>query len=440
MAPSGMIHAMPHRPPILATAALGLFVSSPSAAIEPTAVAKLVEPGMVRIVVEGPVRSAGGSGFVVSTQGHIATAYHIIEPHIEQGWSLFAMAGDDAPETRQTATVVRSYPDEDLAVLRVENLDRPPVVLSASDDDGLSQGTTVFAIGYPGAGARLGAESRTSFTAGIVNRVFMGAWTKDSSEIRIVQHSAATNPGNSGGPIVNPCGQVVGVNTEREMAMLMTPSGLPIVYDVIQGVFFASHISVLVGKLKTLGIAYNSSPEVCRVILGVASTKFYWYGTVAGALLVIIALLLFRHWPRRPVHIVVLGGKAAHDGAHAIRHLLSRHPWRRRKPETVWRLRSEDPDTGPITVVITQEDLRRTPGGVVIGADPSCDRCLAAAGIAKRHARLVPLGDGLGVNDLHSDNGTAVDERPVDPEDGPAPLPPGAHLRLGKVLFRVERP
>lgn len=431
---------MAYRTLILVTAALGLFAASPTAAIEPTAVAKLVEPSMVRIVVEGPVRSAGGSGFVVSTQGHIATAYHIVEPHIEQGWSLFAVTGDDATETRQPATVVRVYPDEDLAVLKVENLDRPPAVLSTSDNDGLSQGTTVFAIGYPGAGARLGAESRTSFTAGIVNRVFMGAWTQDSSQIRIIQHSAATNPGNSGGPIVNPCGQVVGVNTEREMAMLITPSGVPIVYDVIQGVFFASHISVLVEKLNALGVAYNSSPEVCRVILGVASTKFYWYGTAAGAILAILALFLFRHWPRRPVHIVVLGGKAARDGAHAIRHLLLQPPWRHQRLENAWRLHCEDTETGPINIVVTQDDLRRSPDGVVIGTDPSCDRCLAAAGIAKRHARLVPMGEGLGVNDLHSGNGTAVDEHPVDPDDGPAPLPPGAHLRLGKVLFRVERP
>ena len=64
---------------------------------------------------------------------------------------------------------------------------------------------------------------------------------------------------------------------------------------------------------------------------------------------------------------------------------------------------------------------------------------LAADGIAKQHAQLIPLGDGLGVADLHSGTGTAVDERPVDPNNGPAPLAPGAQLRLGNVKFRVER-
>lgn len=90
-------------------------------------------------------------------------------------------------------------------------------------------------------------------------------------------------------------------------------------------------------------------------------------------------------------------------------------------------------------IVITQGDLRRAPKGLVIGRDPTCDRCLAADGIAGQHAQLVPLGEGLGVSDLHSDTGTAVDERPVDPNVGPAPLTPGSRLRLGNVTFRVER-
>ena len=424
---------------ILVAALLNPFAVPAAHAIEPTAVARQVEPSMIRILVEGPVQVGGGSGFFVSDQGHIATAYHIVQPHIDLGWGLFAEVADPAVENRRALTVVEAYPDEDLAILQVEGLDRPPVVLSDAKSETVSQGLTVFAIGYPGAGARLGAESQTSFTAGIVNRVFVGAWTQDSSQIRILQHSAATNPGNSGGPIVDPCGQVIGVNTEREMAMLMTPSGLPMVYDVIQGVFFASHSSVLAEKLNALGIRYNGSRDVCQVFLGVASTNFQWYGAAALAASLTLVLLLVRYWPPRPVHIVVVGGAAARRGAHALAHLLKEPPWRRHRHEHVWRLLGEDPKAGPIHIVVTQEDLRRAPEGLVVGADPTCDRCIAAAGIAKRQARLVPMGDDLAVDNLDAEGGTAVDEQPVVPGGRPVPLATGAHLRLGDITFRVER-
>ena len=394
---------------------------------------------MVRVMVEGPYGVLAGSGFVVSAEGHIATTYHVIDPHIEQGWDLYVLESGATGEARQQATVVQSFPGEDLAVLKVDNLNRPAAVLSESENDTLTKGTTVFAIGFPGAGARLGADSGASFTAGVVNRVFKGAWTQDDAEIQMIQHSAATNPGNSGGPIVNPCGQVIGVNTEREMAMMVTPGGMPIVYDVIQGVFFASHISVLKHELKALGISYNGSHKTCRVILGVASTNFHWYGSIAAVILFLATFLLLKYRPRRMIHVVLLGGTAARSSARAFGHLLLHPPWRHRRQGSSWRLHCDDFDGEAIDIVITQEDLNRAPKGLVIGHDPSCACRLAADGIAEHHVQLVPLRGALGVVNLHSGIETAVDKRLLEPGEGPIPLPSGAHLRLGSVVFRVER-
>lgn len=430
---------MAHRVLILAVTTVCLLAAIPATAIEPTTVARVIEPSMVRIINEGPTDFAGASGFIVSTQGHIATAYHVVQPHIDEGWDLFVVESGSSTEERRAATVVQTYPDEDLAVLKVEGFERRPVVLSESAVDTLVKGMRVFAVGYPGAGQRLGADSGTSFTVGAANRIFMGAWKEDGPRIQIVQHSAATNPGSSGGPIVNPCGQVVGLNTQREMAMLITESGVPIVYDVIQGVFFASHVSVLVEKLKALDIPYNGTQKVCRVVLGVASANFYWYALAAIVVILALVLLLIRHRRRRVIHIEVSGGSAARNGIRALRDMLLHPPWLHKRRDTNWRLHCDDAEGSPLDIVITQEDLRRLPKGLVIGCDPSCDRCLAADGIAKQHALLVPLGDELGVTDLHSGSVTAVDEHPVDPNDGPAALTPGARLRLGNVTFRVER-
>jgi len=258
------------------------------------------------------------------------------------------------------------------------------------------------------------ADLRLSVGAG--SGEIVGAWTADSARIRIIQHSAATNPGSSGGPVVNPCGQVVGLNTEREMAMLITPTGLPLIYDVIQGVFFASHVSVLTEKLKTLEVPYNGSTKICRVIFGVASTNYPWYGAGTVVAVILLALLLIRHWPRRVIHVVVVGGHSARNGARALGHLIL-HPRPRGEPRKVtWRLHCGDAaGGGRIDIVIDEDDLRRAPEGLIIGSDAACDRCLAADGIDRRHAQLVPLGDTLGVRDLHSQTGTAVDAKTIDP-------------------------
>ncbi len=431
---------MSRRPPYLALALGCLLASAPAEAIEPTSVARHIAPSMVRILVESDGRQIGGSGFVVSAQGHVATAYHVIRPHVEAEWQVFVLQSGATADTRLGATLVGAFPEEDLAVLKVEGLDRPPALLSEADLDSPPQGMEVFAVGYPGAGERLGGEAETSFTAGLVNRLFVGAWTADSARIRIIQHSAATNPGSSGGPVINPCGQVVGLNTEREMAMVITPTGLPFIYDVIQGVFFASHISVLTEKLQSLEVPYNGSPKVCRVFFGVASTNYPWYAAGTVAALIVLALLLVRHWPRRVVHVVVVGGHSARNGARALGHLIF-HPRSRGEPHKVtWRLHCDDAAGGrPIDIVIDEDDLRRAPQGLVIGSDAACDRRLAADGIDHRHAELVPLGDALGVRDLHSRSGTAVDAKSVNPEDGAEPLRPGAELRLGNLVFRVER-
>ena len=222
--------------PAMALAAM----AAPAGALDPQSVARTLEPSVVRVMVVGPDGAASGSGFVVSWAGHVVTNFHIVEPHIEAGWNMFVLPSGGAPKDRRPAALVKAFPGEDLAVLQVKGLDLPPVQLSGTGAESGAKGMTIFAAGFPEAGARLGAGLQTSFTGGTVSRVFTGSWSAEGPRIRIIQHSAPTNPGNSGGPVVNACGQVVGVNSQREMAIVIGPIGIPIATDFIQGVFFAS--------------------------------------------------------------------------------------------------------------------------------------------------------------------------------------------------------
>ncbi len=298
------------------------LMATPVFAVEPHEVARALEPSIVRVLVMGPGGAASGSAFQVSHAGHVATNYHIIKPHVESGWKIFVVrSGAAADDDRLAATVVKGFPNEDLAILHVEGLRGPAVTLSDVDTAGLAKGMPIYAIGFPAAGGRLGLGRETSFTSGALSRSIVGSWTKDGPQIRIIQHSAPTNPGNSGGPVANACGQVVGINSQRELAIVVGPGGLAIPTDFIQGVFFASHVSVLIQKLDELSIAYTGSRKACLIFMGVASTNWYLYGSALAFVgITLFVLLLFR--PQALFRVIDRCRCAAQDGAAAIARVM----------------------------------------------------------------------------------------------------------------------
>jgi S1-C subfamily serine protease len=310
---------------LVITATTIVFTSLSAAAIEPQSVAQMLEPSVVRVIATGPEGMTAGTGFVVSRDDHVATNLHVVDPLSRGDWTIFVVESGVALDERRPAKLVKAFPDEDLAILQVEGLNRPPVLLSEIDADRPAKGATIFAIGFPEAGGRLGTALETSFTIGSVSRLFAGAWFASGPQFGLIQHSAPTNPGSSGGPIVNACGHVVGVNSQREIAVVLSPLGLPIVTDVIQGVFFASDASVLIDKLKELGIAYSGTRKVCRVFLGVASTNLFLYAGVAAlaGLTLLAGLIVF--WPRLVVQTVVQCGCTIRGCAKAVGRAIRTH-------------------------------------------------------------------------------------------------------------------
>ncbi len=149
-----------------------------------------------------------GSGFVVDSQGHIITNYHVIENAEEL---LVTLASGQVYD----ATVVGSDPANDLAVIRIEAGADLPAPLALGDSDKLRVGQFVVAIGNP-----YGLQQ--TLTTGVVSalgRVIEGA-TDNSFIGEAIQTDAAINPGNSGGPLIDLQGRVIGVNSQ-----IISPSG-----------------------------------------------------------------------------------------------------------------------------------------------------------------------------------------------------------------------
>ncbi|MCW3781894.1 DegQ family serine endoprotease [Defluviimonas salinarum] len=176
----------------------------------------------------GPQRSnALGSGFVISADGYIVTNNHVIEGADEISVEFFSGGKLDA-------TLVGTDPKTDIALLKVES-DEPLAYVNFGNSDVMRVGDWVMAMGNP-----LGQGF--SVSAGIVsarNRELSGTYDD------FIQTDAAINRGNSGGPLFNMDGEVIGVNTA-----ILSPNGGSI------GIGFsmaANVVSKVVGQLQEFG-------------------------------------------------------------------------------------------------------------------------------------------------------------------------------------------
>jgi serine protease Do len=202
-------------------AGTNLTVNEDSAIIDTV---KKVEPAVVTVIntLDHPAvpfgqqvaPTASGSGVIIDAQGHIITNNHVVDG--AQRLDVIFADGSKAQ-----AQIVGTDPVSDLAVIQVSA--KVPAAAPLGDSNALQLGERVIAIGSP-----LGSY-RGSVTVGVVsglNRTVDG-----TNQEGLIQTDAAINHGNSGGPLVNLSGQVVGINT---LVVRDTSSG-----DIAEGLGFA---------------------------------------------------------------------------------------------------------------------------------------------------------------------------------------------------------
>ncbi len=157
-------------------------------------VVEQVAPAVVTVINRAQQGMGSGSGVIVSQDGYIITNHHVVEG----ARSLSVLFSDG---TRAEAALIGSDPLSDIAVLQV---DGPlPAVAVIGDSETLKPGEQVIAIGSP-----LG-EFRNTVTSGIVS-----ALKRSVAQLEgLIQTDASINRGNSGGPLINLRGEVIGINT-----------------------------------------------------------------------------------------------------------------------------------------------------------------------------------------------------------------------------------
>ena len=212
-------------------------------------------PGQMTFFGQSASETVSGSGIFISDQGYILTNNHVIED--VQDIQVILSGGEEYP-----ASLVGTDQYSDIAILKTEG--DVPAVATLGNSDILSPGESVIAIGSP-----LG-EFVNTVTMGVVSATGRSIDTGSGYQNEnLIQTDAAINQGNSGGPLVNLAGQVIGINTliVRDSSSGTVAEGLGFAIPINTAQAVASQI-IQYGHLARpyIGITYQSvTPEIAMV-------------------------------------------------------------------------------------------------------------------------------------------------------------------------------
>jgi S1-C subfamily serine protease len=190
---------------------------------------QVIRPSIVLIQTTGktnPESSGLGSGVIVDDQGDILTSLHVVADATDIQVTF-------ADGTESAAQVQATQPENDIAVLRARRLPRQIVPATLGNPNAMRVGDEAYVVGNP-----LGLYG--SMSAGVISGFDRSFQSQQSDHILkgLIQIDAAVNPGNSGGPLLNRYGQVIGI-----VAGLVNPTD----QDAFAGIGFAVPINVAGG-------------------------------------------------------------------------------------------------------------------------------------------------------------------------------------------------
>jgi S1-C subfamily serine protease len=187
-----------------------------------------------------PVQGAG-SGFVIDPRGYILTNYHVVEG----AQSIEVVLGD---QSRHAAKYIGADQRNDVALIKIDPKGKQLTTLKLGDSNALQVGQKVLAIGNP-----FGFQS--TLTTGVVSALGRTVQTSQTTAIEeAIQTDAAINQGNSGGPLIDSHGNVIGINSA-----IYTPSG------TTAGIGFA----IPINTAKSIANDLIATGRVHRAFLGV---------------------------------------------------------------------------------------------------------------------------------------------------------------------------
>jgi hypothetical protein len=349
---------------------------------------------------------SSGSGFVINNQGGLITNNHVTAP-----CQTIKVAFSE--HEKIDAQVKWSSEQLDLSIVQLSDHNYPALPLVPLDQ--VEKGQEAIAIGYPGAADVLGSTRNLyepKITAGKVSNI-----TRDELRRDVIQTDAAVNPGNSGGPLLNVCGSVIGVNTFKpdftqqfmgELINALTRGETPTIQPP-EGINWAVQSSLVIKQLEAQNIPYTQTRFSCTGLKRQVYTEPLSLFTFGISLLfAMIALYISVNQSRRQT----FKQRVTHMG----RTIMGgyRHPSSKEQ-----RHQPDSPSRGylkGLSGAFVGTEIPLEENDIVLGRDPKLAGIVFDAKykkISRRHARLAYRSrtHDFILEDLYSGHGTFVKGR-----------------------------
>lgn len=445
--------------------------------------ASKAEKGVVRIAVlqdlAGNITWSTGSGFQIGSD-LVVTNHHVVKDSGSKTLVVASRKSDTAIEIHD-ATILHEDQELDFAILKVPGLSGNSLTLSEAS---IEKGSQAFAIGFPSsadasqnAGSKQG-EGESKFielvfspkrgifenansdvvefldptvSSGEVRKLVSRKWDpKNKTKLEVIDHDVNIGHGNSGGPLFDICGRVIGINT----------AGIDL--SAADSVKNSSRATELIKFLKQKNISADTTSSPCE-----ASTSFsgWWFLSIIVALSVFVVILKlnwkqakesYTQFTKRGSSPASVQGADSTDGpiwengeiidtqsgsenSGAARQLPLDNAPSRSDPKSSlvanWLLVG-DGSTGPISIGYTQ--IAENGGSLSIGRkNGAADIIISNTSLSKVHAFLSLLEDQLQINDNHSSNGTKINGVRLAP-GRPASLKINDQIALGEVSLTLQ--
>ncbi|MEP3245161.1 MAG: trypsin-like peptidase domain-containing protein [Sneathiella sp.] len=436
---------------VSAVALLSTLSVSFSQTIEETMQGGVVQIYNFKAGKKGKITGLGsGTGFVINDQGYIGTNHHVIAgaARNKDGELIYVNLDGETVNVRDAllqpnATVIWRSEGLDLAILKLKDPVPTAIRSLVFTPTPPEKGGEVIAIGYPGAANRdmiksADLSANATYTKGVLGRQSREPWRQAGMSLDIIQHSAAVSWGNSGGPLTDTCGRLVGVNTQVSLkgkGFINTKKGSIQVKTQAPGVYYASAISNLITVLDKKQISYKISTDQClssdqklqqtfeRLLIGVAAVAVIGIGGIIGFII----------FSRRNKTAPANGGVVPSPSPAPV------SPSQQPDPGSAsLQLHGRHLKSGE-TFLITMAESDLKNGMQIIGREPANSLfVIPNSSVSREHAGIQLKSGRFFIEDRNSTNGTKLNGRLLKPHE-PALLNNNDLVHLGSEIEITAR-